>query len=198
MNVHTAKKPTISSSFYDSYTNKPVKWYEIVDAYRQYTETYLPIRLDNYPQTLLKNLKGFFSSTEKTEVIDDINPVNEIQQTRPDGNIIKVTEYDLKGEKFDSRISDAVRTHSSKKLRSSSKRARSRHQTMSPPRRSYSHTRQNSVSPTFSDCPECLAAARANSYICNCSECRNKRSVYPNQKPFCDCYECRQNRKVSQ
>ncbi|CAF0868063.1 unnamed protein product [Didymodactylos carnosus] len=82
MNVHTAKKPTISSSFYDSYTNKPVKWYEIVDAYRQYTETYLPIRLDNYPQTLLKNLKGFFSSTEKTEVIDDINPVNEIQQTR--------------------------------------------------------------------------------------------------------------------
>jgi len=25
-NPHTAKKPTVSSSFYDSYTMKPVKW----------------------------------------------------------------------------------------------------------------------------------------------------------------------------
>jgi hypothetical protein len=73
-NIHTAKKPTISSSFYDSYTTKPVKWYEIVDAYRQYTETYLPIRLDNYPRDLWDNFKRFFKADERTEEIDDTDP----------------------------------------------------------------------------------------------------------------------------
>jgi hypothetical protein len=40
--------------------------------------------------------------------------VVEVEQTRSDGNIIKVTEYDLTKEKFNPIISDAVRTHSEK------------------------------------------------------------------------------------
>ena len=48
--------------------------YEIVDAYRQYTETYLPLRLENYPRELWVNCKGFFKSNEQTEEIDDDNP----------------------------------------------------------------------------------------------------------------------------
>ncbi|CAF4792493.1 unnamed protein product, partial [Rotaria socialis] len=70
INNHTAKKPTVSSSFYDSYTSQPVKWYEIVDSYRQYTETYLPIRLENFPSDLWDNLKKFFKTSEPIEVID--------------------------------------------------------------------------------------------------------------------------------
>ena len=38
----------------------------------------------------------------------------EVEQTRADGNIIKVTEYDLTKDKFNPVISDAVRTHSEK------------------------------------------------------------------------------------
>jgi hypothetical protein len=56
--------------------------------------------------------------------------VLEVEQTRSDGNIIKVTEYDLSKEKFDPRISDAVRTHSDKVDRSS--------------RRSHRHSRAES------------------------------------------------------
>ncbi len=37
-----------------------------------------------------------------------------MEQTRADGNIIKVTEYDLTKEKYNPVISDAVRTHSEK------------------------------------------------------------------------------------
>lgn len=37
-----------------------------------------------------------------------------MEQTRADGNIVKVTEYDLSKENFDARISNAVRTHSEK------------------------------------------------------------------------------------
>ncbi len=48
--------------------------YEIVDAYRQYTETYLPLRIENYPRELWDNFKGFFKSNEPTEEIDDDNP----------------------------------------------------------------------------------------------------------------------------
>lgn len=40
--------------------------------------------------------------------------VVEVQRTRADGNIVKVTEYDLSKDKFDAHISDAVRTHSEK------------------------------------------------------------------------------------
>ncbi len=48
--------------------------YEIVDAYRQYTDTYLPLRLENYPRELWKNFREFFKSNESTEVIDDEEP----------------------------------------------------------------------------------------------------------------------------
>ncbi len=48
--------------------------YEIVDAYRQYTETYLPLRLENYPRDLWVNFLAFFKSNESTEEIDDENP----------------------------------------------------------------------------------------------------------------------------
>ena len=37
-----------------------------------------------------------------------------MEQTRSDGNIIKVTEYDLTKDKYNPVISDAVRTHSEK------------------------------------------------------------------------------------
>ena len=40
--------------------------------------------------------------------------VNELERTRPDGNIVKITEYDLSGDNFNPKISDAVRTHSEK------------------------------------------------------------------------------------
>lgn len=40
--------------------------------------------------------------------------VNEVEQTRKDGNIIKLTEYDLSNDKYDARISNAVRTHTDK------------------------------------------------------------------------------------
>lgn len=49
--------------------------------------------------------------------------VVEVEQTRSDGNIIKVTEYDLTKDKYDARISDAVRTHSEKVPQSTSKRS---------------------------------------------------------------------------
>jgi len=48
--------------------------YEIVDAYRQYNETYLPIRLENYPRDLWDNFKNFFKAEEPTEEIDADNP----------------------------------------------------------------------------------------------------------------------------
>lgn len=38
--------------------------------------------------------------------------MTEEERTRADGNIIKVTEYDLSKGKFNAKISDAVRTHS--------------------------------------------------------------------------------------
>jgi len=40
--------------------------------------------------------------------------VVEVAQTRSDGNIIKVTEYDLSKEKYNPTISNAIRTHSEK------------------------------------------------------------------------------------
>jgi hypothetical protein len=48
--------------------------YEIVDSYRQYTDTYLPLRLDNYPRELWNNFRTFFKSDEATEEIDDEEP----------------------------------------------------------------------------------------------------------------------------
>ncbi|CAF3090575.1 unnamed protein product [Rotaria socialis] len=205
INNHTAKKPTVSSSFYDSYTSQPVKWYEIVDSYRQYTETYLPIRLENFPSDLWDNLKKFFKTSEPIEVIDDEDPVEETQQTRNDGNIIKLTQYNVKPEKFDSRISDAVRTHS-EKVDSFDNRsqiplgAASGIHTISPPpdrdrdreRRSRRHRHRGQVLPTMDDCPECrAAAAQGFPTMCDCGECRAKRAAYPNRTPYCDCSECR-------
>ena len=105
--------------------------YEVVDAYRQYDETYLPLRLDNYPREMLDNFKNFFKNKELTEEIDDENPyattmlsqppfglssprVAEVEQTRKDGNVIKVTEYDLSKDNFDPTISAAVRSRDEK------------------------------------------------------------------------------------
>ena len=48
--------------------------YEIVDSYRQTTETYLPLRLENYPRDLWDNFKNFFKSDEKMEEVDDDDP----------------------------------------------------------------------------------------------------------------------------
>ncbi|CAF0783039.1 unnamed protein product [Rotaria sp. Silwood1] len=202
-NIHTAKKPTVSSSFYDSYTTKPVKWYEIVDAYRQYNETYLPIRLENFPKDLWDNFKKFFKSNAATEEVDDDNPVVEVERTRADGNIIKVTEYNLSQDKFDPRISDAVRTHSEKVERfdkHSRHQLRGENSVRSPPspvvreRRRHRHKAQ--VSPTFDDCPECRAlAAQGYPTMCDCNECRAKRAAYPNRVPYCDCPECRNTKR---
>lgn len=38
--------------------------------------------------------------------------VTEVQQTRGDGNVVKITEYDLSKDNFNPIISGAVRTHS--------------------------------------------------------------------------------------
>ena len=40
-----------------------------------------------------------------------LSRVQEETQTRNDGNVVKITEYNLANEKFDPKISDAVRTH---------------------------------------------------------------------------------------
>ncbi len=48
-----------------------------------------------------------------------LSRVAEVEQTRADGNIIKVTEYDLTKDKYNPIISDAVRTHSEKVPQSS-------------------------------------------------------------------------------
>lgn len=40
--------------------------------------------------------------------------VTELQQTRSDGNVVKITEYDLSKDNFNPIISGAVRTHSEK------------------------------------------------------------------------------------
>jgi len=45
--------------------------YEIVDAYRQYSETYLPLRLENYPREMWENFKAFFKVSEPEEIEDD-------------------------------------------------------------------------------------------------------------------------------
>jgi len=55
-----------------------------------------------------KNLSRFFV------LIFLFLSVNEVERTRADGNIIKVTEYDLAKDNYDSRISEAVRTHKEK------------------------------------------------------------------------------------
>ncbi len=62
--------------------------------------------------------------------------VVEVEQTRSDGNIIKVTEYDLSKEKFNPIISDAVRTHSEKTHHSSKhshRQSRAESRVRSPP-----------------------------------------------------------------
>lgn len=51
-----------------------VRRYEIVDSYRQTTETYLPLRLENYPREVWDNFKNFFKSDDKAEEIDDDDP----------------------------------------------------------------------------------------------------------------------------
>lgn len=48
--------------------------YEIVDAYRQYSETYLPLRMENFPRELWENFRNFFKSEEATEEIEDEEP----------------------------------------------------------------------------------------------------------------------------
>ena len=48
--------------------------YEVVDSYRQYNETYLPMRLENFPRELLESFKNFFKSDEKTDELDDEDP----------------------------------------------------------------------------------------------------------------------------
>lgn len=48
--------------------------YEIVDSYRQYSETYLPLRMENYPREFWNNLRDFFKSDEPTEELDDEEP----------------------------------------------------------------------------------------------------------------------------
>lgn len=45
--------------------------YEIIDAYRQYKETYLPLRLENYPREMWENFKKFFKIRETDEIDDD-------------------------------------------------------------------------------------------------------------------------------
>ncbi|CAF0757235.1 unnamed protein product [Adineta steineri] len=204
-NFQTVKKPTISSSFYDSYTEKPVKWYEIVDAYRTYTETYLPLRLETWPREMWEAFKNFFKVTEPEEVEDD--PVTEVQRTRADGNIIKTTEYDLTNDKYDARISNAVRTHTEKNKiidRTTSRALKaeaSAPQNPNPyPDRAVStsrrHRHSNQIAPSPDDCPECAAlAARNYPTMCDCNECRAKRATYPGRVPYCDCRICRNTRR---
>ncbi len=50
-----------------------------------------------------------------------------MEQTRSDGNIIKVTEYDLTKDKYNPVISDAVRTHSEKVPENATSRHSDRH-----------------------------------------------------------------------
>jgi hypothetical protein len=45
--------------------------YEVVDAYRQYTETYLPLRVENYPREMWENFKKFFKVSEPEQIDDD-------------------------------------------------------------------------------------------------------------------------------
>ncbi|UJR37720.1 hypothetical protein I4U23_030415 [Adineta vaga] len=200
--IQTTKKPTISSSFYDSYTEKPVKWYEIVDGYRQYTETYLPLRLENYPREMWENFKKFFKINESDEIDDD--PVNEVEQTRADGNIIKLTEYDLTNDKYDARISNAVRTHTEKNKfaqKPPSRPLKAEAPVRPPPERSPNTSRRrgysNQVGPSHDDCPECAAlAAKSFPTMCDCNECRAKRTTNSNGVPYCDCRICRNTKRT--
>lgn len=62
----------------------------------------------------MKNRKADWDLDDSFESLLIFPRVTELQQTRADGNVVKITEYDLSKDNFNPIISGAVRTHSEK------------------------------------------------------------------------------------